>query len=691
MGANRWRIRQFKIAELVWALPLGLLFSLIPMKGPIRGLSPSHIEDYADLENLQPVHLGSNPNFKLAVGGAINLLQRPLEMSDLLDNNTHQNIQLKAQTDQPIYRQNHEIGFSFVTYGEVANCSLELLLNTGQKSQLLSCQEIHDNALAFFTFSQPVLPGIYSASFIWSKLGSGNLGVYSGRDKTGGLWLKPFSQKSGLNTWHLFRDWFHLHKVRACFYLLMLGLVLLFLCSSSMTSISFFGLSFSLYAACCVLFFPFSGHDETAHLTMMHMAVTDKAPDDVTFNRSALKSLINSDFFRLHEAHFPKDGECPHAVLRGCGVSEGPMRLYRFYANVLKRLGIIINGYEPEQLLWVGRLINIFRLICFSIFICLLLGKHSLFLLAFYLISEGGYLAQFPSLSNDPPLFLYGLFLALGFSGLLRGTLKLWQRLIFICLAFVLFFAARDIDRSAIAALPLICTFPFVFALTYKTPSSKELVSLKQTRWKWVLVLVSGVVTFGAVGSAGMYWKDFSRFSGLPVLRIVNAISNDAGMMENLSSHNMATIFAAISVFAKSFLGSFVWGHTYFPDHYYALILGALFVLTLRGLAELIATWDVKVGSLLAVVFGGLIAVYFLIVLLVLPPDLKIGSTEFGGFLKVRLTAPGSGILLVLPGLGFLSFARSSQARHWLYRFGWIWVCSLLIYYMPQIFLLNLY
>ena len=93
---------------------------------------------------------------------------------------------------------------------------------------------------------------------------------------------------------------------------------------------------------------PMSGHDETAHVDMLHTASTnDVSKKDYYFYDEAYDYLEENDFFYLQQASTRKR-QMPHAVLGHCGENFRPLSFYSKYFSWLNPgIESLVYSYKP--------------------------------------------------------------------------------------------------------------------------------------------------------------------------------------------------------------------------------------------------------------------------------------------------------------------------------------------------------
>jgi hypothetical protein len=431
---------------------------------------------------------------------------------------------------------------------------------------------------------------------------------------------------------------------------------------------------------------PYSGYDETAHIDMLHTALTEQSQaKKLDFWAQARVDLINSSFHRLHNVALVP-GECPHQILASCGHSEPPLTLYRAYGRVLHKLFPPEKFQSPVFLRHVLLAINSLQLLALLGFV-LMFKKHALTNSVFFILVVAGYItAQFPSITNDFPLIIYGLFTAVAAVGVWGiGQQKLAASILCLLLASLFWLVAR-VDESSILALAFLPIVP-LFWILKPQQSKKPLASPLGPTALLLGALVSVVV-------AGIYGVQYGVANNPPVLNLLTTyISPTFGNVTNiLKFENPISMGKHLLIYGKSFIGSYVWGHDYLFTVSYLVGGGLLVTLFGRGVYLLVTSSPVKkirwftfaaLSLSLTMLFCGILSAF-----LVGVSDIEIVRDSF---LKPRFSAAGLGVLLVPILWGTYTVMRQEKLRHSLGIVTALWSLSLLCYYFPRFFILDLY
>lgn len=643
-----------------------------------RDLNPLDIEKIADFSKLVPLPVTAHQTFKTAVSGNVQLLHRRITIDDLNDVDALE--KMKRNSVGKNHLQVLRLGFRFATYKNPLNCkTISIQIADNFVSEPLSCDQVKDNEAAFFTFADPVPPGIYSLKFIGEV--NSPFSIYGFERDSHEQWVPALSKKVDTQIAVLIWNWIQSNVLNGVLYLFLILAVIICYWKARATGPIFFlliaSLSFSFY-----LIMPlYSGHDETAHLTMMKRGVSPST-DEIYFNMQARLSMIDSGFYRLHNARLLIPGECPHFILLSapCGVSPRPQALYDFYGNILDLLHIKVSG-DPVSLLSLGRWINLSQLLALAILVGLYFGKFGLLILLFYVLFVGTYLGQVVSISNDPPMYLLGFFVSIGMTHLLvKSGMRNWCSLF---VGFFLFYLGKFIDRSAVAILPSLGMMIFLLVLVKKNKTSQKTNA--------ALGVCIFFVSFLAVLSVGIKWNFFDQILNLKIESLVNMITEDARLLANLSKFNLESAYHALMIYFNSLIGSFIWGHTYLPV-IYKLAMGLLaLVLGWYGIKAVTREVSKFRSKLILVLLGILFAVQCLVILSAEMARIDDIPIVFESFLKPRLTAPGLGGLLVLPSLGLYWVYCRFENKKYLLRGLCLWIICWQIFLLPFVALKDLY
>ena len=670
-----------------WIFVLSLIFLgflFIPIDSQIRNLAPTGVEGQLTGQDLTPVNLNAIHQFTLPIGGDISLLGRPLLLSDLTASESIDKFRKAALEEDRNHRIVNDLSFSFVTYGQRLNpnCKIILMLSPEQQSDEMDCSRWQDNSLANFKFKSRILPGIFHATFQWKEGVLGNLGIYSWQGTDGQKWLHPFTQKPQLSIFKLLVDWHKYAPFRSTLYLLIILISFVLSLVMKPSGFSLIAVALALYLCGMTMAPNYSGHDETAHLTMLNEVLHPNS-DEKIFNNEAAHDIISADFYRLNNAIVIKPDQCPHFVLgNGCGVTERPKNLYSFYSTVLTTFNL--NKFSaPTDLLWIGKTFNFICLMFLIIFVYLFFGECALPGLSVILILLGAYLSQFTTLSNDPIMFQFAILSATGVGALLTRSLKRNTIIAFGSVLVLLILILKNFDRSYIAAVPILVSYP---ALAFI--SKRNNYSAKNRTLPAVIVFLA-TVTIGWLG-----------FIQTPLLKhILNqsyfiklvTIFEDLEFIKNIQKFNITSGIHATWIWWKSLAGSFIWGHTYYPSAYVIAVTVFYVFLAFKAFQYLSSQFGEVLSSFITFLFGICVLGQLMAILSAVLVSLEDNVVSVEAFLKARMTGPSLTVFLFRTFIGFNSIWKNQTARIYIQRAVTIWTLFIAVYLFPIVFLRDVY
>lgn len=653
-----------------------LFLSLIPIKFEPREVMPYGMHRIADFNNLTAVPVGNSVVFKIAITGDLELLHKPIYAEDLSNKKLLESLPPKILNKPDLLIK--RLGFKFGTYNQELQCkTLELEFDDGVRSLPTDCKKIADNQIAYFDLKDTIRPGIHQFRIIGDLLSP--LAAYSYNSPQGEKWLPVHYQKADSDSAHLLWDWVSFNPMKGIIYFFLVGTVGAFFINGQPSASKYFILIF-LVATSFVIVIPFfSGHDETAHITMLERSLFP-GTNEPEFNNLTNDSMIENDFFRLHNARLLQPGECPHKILfvDACGDSQKPQNLYRMYGRIITFLKIpILNN--PDTLLWLGRAANLFWIAVATICLFTVFGESAMILLIFYFLTVGSFLGQVASISNDPPMFLIGFCLAVGIAISIQNPQK--KNWLFIPALIFAFYYGRSVDRSAVAALPgifaLIGLMPLPFvAQFHKAQFNKS---------NFLLYLATTLILI----VAGLHFELISKVLSIDFVSLVTRVTDDVSLLFNLNKFSFVTALLALQTYTQSALGSFIWGHSDIPNTYSFVVTGVIIVFSVVGIGYL--KFSNTINRTLCALLGILIATQSLIVLIAQMANFGDPLVVFNSFLKVRLTAPGLGAFLIPASLALLQLNQKQSFRIAIFRILCFWTILWQCYLLPYAILKELY
>lgn len=544
------------------------------------------------------------------------------------------------EQEEKVNYQIDVIGVYIGTHNQKKNCTLQMVLNEDQFSDIVDCHTIEDNSFAPFHFKKNIREGVHEAKIIWHpKDSQGFVAVYAAQGNQDDVfWLRagiPRHKVSYLRIFKKLAQWY--------------GPVVPFLFAASIfiaTTLIIFRRKVPLLTFAILALFihimiatPYSGFDETAHIDMAFSKIENTGVPKKDFYEAVYDDLVKYDFTSLHSIKLGQRGQCPHSlVLWGCGAKNQANPYYSYYGKFASKF---FSDFSPQG---IRVSFFVFQVIIFCLFSALLLAafgiKKGSYLLTIVLMLDA-ITSKIIFINNDFPMFLFGAFLAVYF---LFNTLKFsWIKLILSTfLVLSSFYLVKSIDKSNLAALPAIFLIPAIYFSRGKF-SPRDFNFQKFIVVGISLLISATIIVFLAKG----FFQIINLLFDFKLKSICSGISS-CNLLDNLTEDiNPLKILKFHMTYLKSLMGSYIWGHSYGPSWivYSELALFTYF------LGKGFMTLESKPARIIILL---LMAVSFLIINIAYLPgsaDLEIVRDSF---LKPRMTAPGVYAFLIFPMLGII-------------------------------------
>ncbi len=686
------KIPYFKL--LFFVLVIGLM--CVPQNAPIRILTPGNWEKVLDLKPPNELKFVASDaiEFDIAINASEEVFQETLDITKimLMEQKHQQSQMLEVARIRPNLFA-WRIRIPVEVLGPNPTCKLQLKI-ANQASIFESCAKAINQKATYFEFGTPVLPGIFKATLLVQNAKETDYFIvhgFPGKNKS--FWV-PVESANQLSTLLALWRW---SAERPLFtFGVVLLLIVVFLSGFTWLEKEFDWRKLVYCAAFATLGISllttplFSGHDETAHLSMFRTAAlqAQKNSNDVppaeqqtTFNKEAEKTKFKFNFFRLNNAKPLTDGSCPHATATGsCGESEKPTWLYRQYAKTFAYLSP--DSWSPETILWFGRGTSVFWLALFTGAALLFFGGEFIPLMLCATVLCGAYLGQFSSLSNDVPMYCLGFFLFVALSSTFRDapTFKQGLGLVF---GIVFVFILKSAERSWVTALPALGITIVLYLgkiLVLKTPQFRRAYSWAQTRFEKTFPGFLGCAFWYllplGIGTVSMcLFPAFAHF--VPTLKkvfpggwtLLNQVSPDAEMLEEFAKLDFKAFTHVLVYHFRSVWGSFIWGHQYYPKWFnlcgLALLLyagvNAIFITSNFGRSGNFSLFFKSCGAL--AIAGLLFGIHMTLISAIEWPNLYQPLIVSESFLKLRLIAPSSANIYFLFFLPFVIERLSTNCK----------------------------
>ncbi|MEI8024982.1 MAG: hypothetical protein WCI18_01420 [Pseudomonadota bacterium] len=429
-----------------------------------------------------------------------------------------------------------------------------------------------------------------------------------------------------------------------------------------------------IVALMCTGAWPYSGHDETAHITGLHwsglvaagknMAEVDAAQKD--FFPKVHRSLKEFKFEELHGVKLATPESCPHAFLGSCSYSP-ESKTFRTYLVFWKLVGSPdVAAWNPVAFLAIGRAFNLILFLLFSYLVVQFFPKNYSQSALASLVICGSFLGQVGSINPEQFGYYSAVFCALFLVSRFEQSKAL--KLQFF-LGFSIFGLLSLLsDNSGLLFIPTFILAGILYFLSTLESFKSLKVQYLGSRALWCLACLGlfsglwlGFRFFHSILAAG-FSEEIVRFTPLkPFQRFI----------EHAYSLSFKDTCRGLLEFFKSFLGSYTWGHDYYPRVLYSIGYAAIFA----GLIKAVCTRKSFKFDLLSLTVG----LYFLTILISMIAGGTFQEVDIikESFLKPRIYGPAIFPifqLLILAGItmsdkyfGFLKYLGLYLVTSWLF------------------------
>lgn len=672
---------------------------ILPRQTETRPLWPSEMPEALQLGKFKPsdpIFADNSPTFKLAIKPDIAESARTFKWADLLAL-TKEEAQSRYQERARLYphRFTDNIALPTGTFARINHCDLVLILDGHLRSRKLPCKGLQDNQNSRFQFDHFIYPGIYEAQIETTATSADNaIVIYLASSPDGTYWALAHSNPP-VSTGRALWDWMKRLPYEGSIYGLMIILLIMLVSTGGRSTWSWAMAVACFYLAVAAITPPLSGHDETAHVDMLHHQISkasglpsaDIKSEKKAFNISVNQFMVEHDFYRLHKVGPNPPEACPHKILGSCGHSAKPLWLYKQYAELLHLFTSQGGEVQASSLIYQTRIIHLALTLLTLGLILLLFGRDYLKLGFFLLLTSLPFSTNFNAITNDFPMFLTGLMILIGITHFLTER-SAKASLLFLTTVVGLLFFIKNIDRSWLASLPaVICLAALLVGHWWLSDRSSK--APHHTRSKTGLIYFFAMTASSAVVT---FWgvlfiiKNWDR----QILQLLASIQPDLRLLQGLKYFEPQTAATGLWDYYRSLVGSFVWGHAYLPTVVYQIFFLAGLYLSYRGAKSICKHRDIKQVRFIAGILGLLFAAQSIIVIAVLysyyPFKLPVDS-----LVKVRLTAPGLAAILVLPSVGWIDILRTPAQKQWLYRSALLFGLMFLVFFASKFYLVDLY
>ncbi len=558
--------------------------------------------------------------------------------------------------------------------------ALILTLNDSIESLPLKVEDISRDTLPF-QFSVNLPPSVYKAKVeLFSQVGS--VAIDTKIDPGGRVWLNATAGLLDLNFFDYLSNLFSKNVFRGLGYTFSGFCLLLAVYFLEKLHISILLLVTSLIFMVFSGTDSMSGHDETAHLTMLYQSTIADNVSQADFYEDTYQYLEAHDFYFLHKIN-PVKNMCPHKVIGHCGINFRPLKLYKSIAQ-LPIWNIQLHKNTADRLSFIFRCLTLLIIIVYMGLN--FLGENNFTAISLCFLLCGTFWGYLPSVSNDLPFYFCGFLGLSALLSILHSHKNKWLVAVpIIGLLISTIWLLKGIDRSWIFFLLYL---PFLLILVF--PNRNPTIKHYHERFIYELLLfivyflLIVTLSFGIASFPRLFtedyiginiWQKLAELTDKQILRIL-------GIDDFI---NLSNYFTFLKLHLKSLFGTFVWGHSKLPAWIYSTLFTAWIYLSFLGWLWLRKSFRLNqqlyiFGVLAAALVGTIIAMLTISVPYLDKP------LQYESFTKVRLAAPSIFFYMFLPAIGAFSLKKGDSNAN-IISFSFIIVLiSLYTMYLPQFF-----
>ena len=592
---------------------------------------------------------------------------------------------------------------SFETFGANPgkDCGLQLELNFSLRSAIAPCPLLGELKHVDFRFENLLYPGVYSVRLLnKNDAADDRIAVAAAHAPSGGKWLLAWSGKKQTNAFSGFVQFVNVDPINAAIYALLVALVALLALKGPPTGWPAWAcIVFALYGSNATITRHFSGHDETAHAEMLFSSLLNASEPPSShareglrarFYESARKLMFDQDFYRLHAVQVPPKGSCPHMILGSCGISGSPQNLYDLYAKILPA-NVLYSG-NARSIGIAGRAINLLWTLLLIILVAWLFGSGAI-APTLVILTSGAFLAQVSSITNDYPMMMLGIFGTGCLAEIISGNEK--KATLGLLVFSIVLCASRSVDRSWVAGLLTLSAGTMILTarlLLRDAPSnigqapelplnSRRGQVLGKIHQGFFALAVGVFVALSIIWAIPHLWAAGIQEIFKPILRL----SPDGHMLLRAKPYSIQMTWEVLKLHCKSFVGSFVWGHSYFSAPVYSTFLAGWLYLALKGLRH-VMNFKPRYRITVLVAIGLALGTYHALLMLLVSYNEMIPGSDLAAAVKFRFMAPGVASVVVLPFLGIRSLQSNPHHARTMIFVAIYWTMIFLTYYQLKFF-----
>jgi hypothetical protein len=281
-------------------------------------------------------------------------------------------------------------------------------------------------------------------------------------------------------------------------------------------------------------------------------------------------------------------------------------------------------------------------------------------------------IAQLPSLTNDFPMYILGCFGLLSASSILQKSTS--KGLVSFIIVALLFMAVKGFDVSSLSFLPFLC-FLFLLLLVRSKPFFRQdfnppYASLRFKAFLDFLGLFLCIIVFVCII---IFLLKIPAIANMLLL-----FDEQSNLLHDIQKINFYKYVAILVAYWKSLIGSFVWGHSYWPDALYMLSIVAYLVASYSGLLLLKSRTTSWCFYAVTILLGAVVALQITIILgIASNASFFENQIARDSFAKVRLSAPIATAALILASLSGTYITRSAGGA----KFLRLWMIILFLSY----------
>lgn len=201
--------------------------------------------------------------------------------------------------------------------------------------------------------------------------------------------------------------------------------------------------------------------------------------------------------------------------------------------------------------------------------------------------------------------------------------------------------------------------------------------------------MILGMTMFGQmiammavlIFTANHFWPEITQIAE-KILYLTPVVA----YFKNFLKFNIATGLTSLVEYFKSFIGTFVWGHSYFPDVYYWVSFFLCLWLIFQGLCLIAQRYSTRSRIIILTLFSLFLTFQIISVFIAFNTYHSMPAILIASYLKIRLTAPAVAGFVGLLLIGISNVMKRETHSKYFFKLLWIWTLAMLIYFYPDFY-----